>query len=96
MKYETPLELRIPLPEDFTRNSGTEKRNNVKGGARITSIRFSNAEITKIEAAAKVLDVPFTSLIRHCAVKYAEGLLKHRNNWIKEQVNAGKEPHASG
>lgn len=83
-KYETPLSISIPLPEDITYMRGEHRRYKEEG--RALAIRLNNKEAEITEQAAKILGVRVSHLMRHCAVKYAEKLVKHRSDWTKEQV----------
>lgn len=93
-KYEAPLRLSISLPPDREYNEGSTRRYKEQG--RIMAVRYHKNELELISKVATILGISFSALVRHCAVKYSQEILKHREQWIKEQINATKESDPSG
>lgn len=94
-KYETPLRLNIPLPDDISYIRGEGKRYGKEHG-KMLSVRFNMEELKLVDAATEILGVKLAHLVRHCVVKYSEALIKHRTEWIKEKLNVPTKPNPSG
>lgn len=92
MSYQSPLELRISLPKDRTITTGTRST----GTGTTMFVRISAPDLETVREACRILGLPHVgTLVRHCAVKYAEEVIKHRNKWLKDNGHEVDKPNSS-